>query len=365
MTTAFEGASRPSRLVGLVGGLLAGVLGVACSTYSDFGAPCKVDADCASGVCKADGTCDQSSTIGTGGAGGSASTSSSGGAGGGGGATSSSSSTTSSSTSTSSSSSSGQLCTPNLDGTITRQESPLGPNLHATMRIANDATCATTGTGTSPNRVWDLSGGFEGDHDVVLQTLPMDPSDPKAPWCAKNFPGATYAAPIADPMPAATHAGHDQLGIFQLTNGELLLMGVCSSKSQAQTTKWTEVHYNPPVTALKFPMKLDDTWSTQKTTFPYGSAVTGTFEGTAIFAGSTIESTSTVDARGTVKTPNGDIPVLRVHTEAIAAWGFVQTTKQNHSLVAECYGTVATFLSEEHEFNTDYTSCYELWRLLP
>jgi hypothetical protein len=228
------------------------------------------------------------------------------------------------------------------------------------MRIADDVACNTAGTGTSPNKVWDLSTGFTADHNVVLDTLPMDPSDPKAPWCAKNFSGASYAVPISDPMSPPGHAGHDQLGIFQLTNDELLLMGVCSANSQA-----TEVHYNPPVTALKFPLKLGDTWSTQKTTFPYGSAVTGTYEGTAIGFGSTIESESTVDAAGKVKTPNGDIPVLRVHTQAVAAWGWIQTTKQNHSLVAECYGTVATFLSNEHEFNADYSTCNELWRLVP
>ncbi|MFT3765248.1 MAG: hypothetical protein QM820_06990 [Minicystis sp.] len=342
--------------------------GVACSTYSDIGSPCTVDADCASGVCKADGTCLQptTSTSSSGGAGGEASSSSSASSGGAGGQASSSSSTSSSSTSSSTSSSSGgQVCAPNDDGTITRQESPLGPGLHAIMKIADDATCNTAGTGTSPNKVWDLSGALTNDHQVTIQTLPMDPNDPKAPWCAKDFPGATYATAIADPMPVATHQAHDHLGVFQLTNNELLLMGVCSSKSAAQTAAWTEVSYNPPVTVLKFPMKLNDTWSTQKTTFPYGSAVTGTFEGTAIYPGSTIESTSTVDARGKVKTPNGDIPVLRVHTEAIAAWGFVQTTKQNHALVAECYGTVATFLSPEHEFSTDYNDCYEVWRLVP
>lgn len=330
----------------------AGVL-AACSASSDTGAPCNVGADCASGVCQADGTCAQStSATGTGGGGGSASTTSSSGAGG---ATS-----TSTSSSTSSSSSGSQVCAPNDDGVITRQEQPLGPGLHATMRIADDATCNTAGTGQSPNKIWDLSAGFTGDHTVVIETLPMSPSDAKAPWCAKNFAGASYAAPIADPMPQAGHAGHDQLGIFQLTSDELLLMGVCSANSQA-----TEVHYDPPVTVLKFPLKLGDTWSTQKTTLPYGSAVTGTYEGTPVGFGSTIESESTVDAAGTVKTPNGDIPVLRVHTKAVAAWGWIQTTKQNHALVAECYGTVATFLSQEHEFSTDYDTCYELWRLVP
>jgi hypothetical protein len=249
---------------------------------------------------------------------------------------------------------------PNNDGIITRDESTIIPGLHAKTKIGDDTSCQTAGTGTSPNKVWDLTGMMTGDHDVTIETLSMDPADPKALWCAADFPGASYAAPMADPTWPATHTGHDEIGVFKLTATDLLLLGACSSKSKTQTTKWTEVLYATPLTVLHFPVHLNDTWTTT-------SFVTGTFEGTAMLPGATLQSTSTVDARGTVKTPLDPtgFPVLRVHTQAIAAWGFLQTTTQNHALLAECYGTVATFLSPSSQFTTDYTTCSEVWRLTP
>lgn len=344
-----------------LGFLLLAALAAGCSTYGPSSTQCNVGADCASGQCRADGTCVPVST-GTGGAGGTTGTSQ----GGGGTTTTSSTSSTSSSSSSSTTTSGSPSCVPDHDGSITRAESPLGPGLKATFEMADDVTFDTKGTGTNPNRVWKLDGALKGDHQVVVPTLPLDPGDPAAPWFAQDFVDhfkitdftRYYAAVMADPKPASGHTLEDQVGVFELTATELRLLGIASSV-QPTSSAGTEVFYDPPITALAFPLTLGKKWSSQTTS-------TGTANGYACpyFAvPCTITSDSQVDAAGTVKTPYGDFPVLRVHTQAQAALGWITTTKQTLSFVSECAGTVATIKSETAVFTADFMTCPEIWRL--
>src|SRR5579883_2247785 len=59
-------------------------------------------------------------------------------------------------------------CQANNDGMITRAEVPLMAGLHATYRIAENATVSTAGTmNGNGTRSWDLTAALPGDHSVI------------------------------------------------------------------------------------------------------------------------------------------------------------------------------------------------------
>jgi hypothetical protein len=294
--------------------------------------PCVSGADCDSGVCNADGTCgsaDTSTSTGT---------SSATGTGTGGG------STTGTSTGTgtgSGGSGGGSVCSPNNDGAIDRAEVPLAAGLHATFEAAENATVDTAGkTQGDGSRDWDLSAMLPGDHGELVETLPLDNE-----WFAKDFAGATYASKLSDTQ--------DLLGVFQITDSALLLLGVASP---TQSLTQTEVKYNPPVTVLAFPLKSDATWSTT-------SMVSGQTSG--VFGVYAEAYQSKVDAHGTLKTPFGSFPVLRVRTDLTRTVGAVVTTLHTFAFVTECFGTVATVTSQNYEPMGEFTNAAEVARLTP
>jgi hypothetical protein len=233
---------------------------------------------------------------------------------------------------------------PNLDGTITRQEVPLQAGLHATFEVADGATFDTAGTSNADgSHTWDLKVTFSGDHALLLETQAIDPSA----WYAGDFPGATYAARMSDQ--------NDLLGVFKLTDSALLLLGVTSPMDGASATKLV---YATPIVVLSFPLTEGKTWDTL-------SAVTGKVQGIPIGGVYNEEYTSTVDMHGTLKTPFADFHVLRVHTKLLRFLNGVWMTKQTHSFVAECFGTVGTILSQDNELSTEFTATSEIWRMSP
>jgi hypothetical protein len=279
-------------------------------------AVCRVNADCASGVCLPDGTCQPQG--GDGGVDGDAPDA------------------------TPAPDADPSVCQANHDQTITRAEFPLTAGLHATFTVALDASVSTAGT-TNPDgsRAWTLSGALPGDHAVSVDTLPMT-----GQWFAPDFPDATYAAKLADDS--------DLLGVFQLSDSALLLLGVVSPDGG---TFKTELMYDPPAQALAFPLTDGASWKTQST-------VTGVTTGVATLASETWDGKA--DAHGTLDTPLGHFDrVLRVHVQLTRLVGAVPTVKQNHAFVAECYGTVATIASQDNELQAEFTNAAEVRRIAP
>lgn len=313
--------------------LIAALPALGCSPSSDF-PKCLTGADCASGVCNADGTCDVTTTTSSSGTGGS-------GSGGAGGATSSSSSSSSSSTGTGGGS---VTCAPDNDGAITRQEMPLAAGLHATYEVADGATFDTAGaSNTDGSRTWDLKVSFSGDHALLVETQALD----SGAWYAADFPGATYVTRLSDT--------NDLLGVFKLTNDALLLLGVASPVDGATATKLV---YATPIMVLSFPLTEGKTWDTL-------SAVTGKVQGIPIGGVYNEEYTSTIDAHGTLKTPYSDFPVLRVHTKLLRFLNGTWMERHTHTFVTECFGTVGTIVSKDYETAVDFTATSEIWRFAP
>ncbi len=310
--------------------LLASALG--CSASAEDSEQCKTGADCPSGACNAGRCVSAGGSGGTSGAAGAAGASTggaggaSGGQGGSGGVSGSGGTVT---------------CLPNQDGTIERAEVPLAAGLNAKFLVGLDAKVGTAGAKQSDgSRIWNFADALAGDHLVVVETQKPDPF-----WFASKFPAATYATRLSD--------SSDLLGVFQITDSALLLLGVASPTDGLTRT---ELKYDPPVKTLDFPLTEGKQWSTS-------SNVTGFAQGVAALY--TEKYDFFVDAHGTAKTPFADFPVLRIAGNLTRTVGLVKTTIRSFAFVTECFGTIATLSSNDNEPAVEFTQAKEIKRLSP
>jgi hypothetical protein len=296
---------RPAALVLM---LLCSMIVTACGNSG--GTSCTRDDECASHFCKADGTCGVAEvdaapddTAGDG---------------------------------------TNGLCTPNHDGSITLSELPLVAGKMATFRVATNATFDTTGTAAGGGmRRWDLSGQLANDADQ-----PRTLTGPSGQWWAASFPTATYATTLA--------AGSDLLGVFHVDAAQVTLLGVVSP---AAGSLRTELSYSPPAKLLALPITANSTWTSTST-------ISGVAQG--VIAAYTEKYTSLVDQVGTMKTPYGEFPVVRIATDLLRTAGLsTLLTKRTFAWTAECYGSVATAASQDYETSAEFSDPAEVQRLAP
>lgn len=234
------------------------------------------------------------------------------------------------------------VCAPDHDGTITLAELPLTAGKMATFRIAIDATFDTAGSAAGGGaRRWDLTAQLAMDTDRALVLM-----DPAGTWWATTFPTASYAALLS--------AESDLLGVFQVDATSLVLLGVVSPDAG---TYRTELTYDPPAKILALPVAAAGTWSTTST-------VSGTAQGA--IASYTERYASLVDQVGTMKTPYGEFPVVRVATDLTrSSFGTTILTKRSFAWIAECFGSIATVQSQDFESSAEFTDPAEVRRLAP
>lgn len=135
---------------------------------------------------------------------------------------------------------------------------------------------------------------------------------------------------------------------------EVTLLGVVSPDGG---TGSTELTYAPPVKILALPFSAGTTWTSTST-------VTGTAEG--VFSTYTEKYASLVDQVGTMTTPYGAFPVLRVATDLTrSSVGVTLLTTRTFAWVAECFGAIATITSQNNETGSEFTSAAEVRRLAP
>lgn len=228
-----------------------------------------------------------------------------------------------------------RVCTPDRDGVITRDEVPLMPGLRATFRIAEDVTVSTAGT------TWDYAGAYAGDRDELVELRA-----PGSAWWAAEFPTATHAAQLG--------ASSDTLGVFRITAEGLFLLGAVSPEPGLTQTR---LLYDPPVAVLIFPL-------TEGATFETRSTVTG--QALGVLAAYTETYTSVVDAAGTLRTPFGEMDALRVRTEMTRTSGLATLERlRQFAFVSECFGIAAIVSSQSFETAVEFTDAAELRRLAP
>jgi hypothetical protein len=275
------------------------------------GAACEAHAECTSGFCKADGTCGPAPADGGADADGAADAPSS-------------------------------ACAPDHDGVITLAELPLVAGRSATFRIATNAAWSTAGQANPDgSRRWDLSASLAGDADHAIAL-----ASPVGTWWQDKFPGATYAAPLVSTS--------SLIGVFAVDATGVTLLGVVSPDAGAYRT---ELAYDPPARILAVPVTAGATWMTTST-------VSGVAQG--VIAVYTERYASHIDQVGTMMTPYGEFPVLRVATDLTRTSGLATLlTKRSFAWVAECFGTVATVQSQDFETSAELTSGAEVRRLAP
>lgn len=324
--------------------VVAAVALAACSPAPE--PACRVGADCVSGTCRSDGTCAPVADAGVGGGSGGGSA-----AGGGGGSAGSGGGTGGAAGGVGGGSAAGggsggagggtgPTCSPNNDGTVTRLEMPLGAGLHATFRVATNATFNTAGSNADGGFTWDFTTALTGDKAVLVDTQPLS-----GKWFESKFAGATYAVPLSSTDPL--------LGVFEVSNDGLLLRGVVSP---ADSLTATELTYTPPAKLLAFPMSSGNAWVTTST-------VSGRLNGS--FWTQTEKYDSVVDRVGRAETPFASFPVLRVRTTLTRTVGVLPTITRSFLFVTECFGTVATVNSNAGETQSEFSSAAEVRRLSP
>lgn len=276
------------------------------------GTPCDRDEDCPSKFCRADGTCAPVTDVDAG------------------------------PTADAPPDSPSGVCIPDHDGDVTMAELPLQAGKMATFRIAQDATFDTTGTAAGGGaRHWDLTAALASDQDRTLALV-----SPAATWWAASFPTATYAALLA--------ADSDLLGVFQVDANQVVLLGVVSPDAGAFRT---ELAYDPPAKILALPVTANGTWTSTST-------VSGTAQGAIVAY--TERYASLVDQVGTLTTPYGEFPVVRVATDLTrTSVAVTLLTKRSFSWIAECFGSVATVASQDFETAAEFTDPAEVRRLAP
>jgi len=290
--------------------LLAAMAGSGCSSAMSAQS-CAVDGDCSSNFCKADGTC--ATVTPDGGAGGDTPTDTTTGA-----------------------------CTPDHDGRITFAELPLIAGRTGTFRTATNVSLATGGHANGDgSRTWDFTSQLSGDSDDKVAL-----AAPTGAWWASDFPMATYAAPLS--------ATADLVGVFETSAAQVTLIGVVSPDGGALATKLT---YDPPAKILALPFAAGDTWSSTST-------VSGLLNG--VLSAYSETYASRVDEVGTMVTPYGPFPVVRVATDLTRTAGVATLlTKRSFAWMAECFGSVASLSGKDFDTAAELTSVAEVRRLAP
>ncbi len=232
-------------------------------------------------------------------------------------------------------------CTPANNGVITRGDLPLIAGRSATFRTATNVTVDTAGSaGSNGTLAWDLSAQLSGDDDDNVALL-----SPAGTWWQSDFAGASYAVTLS--------ASSNLLGVFAISDSAVTLLGVVSPDSSGGTN----LSYDPPAQILALPFSAGSAWTSTST-------VSGTASGVAALY--TEEYASQVDAAGTMKTPYGMFPVLRVATDLTRTSGVTTlATSRTFAWTAECFGAVATVVSQDFETEDDFTSASEVQRLAP
>jgi hypothetical protein len=221
-------------------------------------------------------------------------------------------------------------------------EVPLAAGKMANFRIATDATFDTTGVSNGDGtRTWNLDVQLGGDTD-----RPLTLAAPTGQWWASAFPTATYSAPLS--------VGSDLVGVFHVDADAVTLLGVVSPDAGAFRT---ELEYDPPAKILALPFQAGTTWSSTST-------ISGTAQG-AITA-YTENYSALVDQVGTMTTPYGEFPVVRVATDLERTAGLATlATTRTFAWVTECFGSVANATSQDFESASEFNDPAEVRRLAP
>lgn len=238
----------------------------------------------------------------------------------------------------------GALCAPNGNGELERDELLFLIPSSVDYTVGSQVAVDLEGTEVGGVTQWDLTADATDDH-VEAMTL-----DPVPAWAAAGFP--------QDPgvYSSLLNKGYDTYGIFQATDSELRLLGAISGDEDYGSATYAE-----PVTLLRFPLTVNDSYSTQTT-------ATGAWGFAPLY---NVETHSVdVIARGAVKLPKMlpmDVLLVREVAEQYPyANPLLKRTYTVFLFMAECYGTVARVVVDGDPgdaLKLEAAAVQERWRL--
>jgi len=257
------------------------------------------------------------------------------------------------------------MCRPNNDQVISRDELVFPIGYPVKFRVASgDVPVQTAGVVTDGTTVWDLSGTLPNDHDYMAENVALG-----GLWFGADFTGATFASRTSDVAPY-DGGPTDLMTIAEITDSAMLLRGVASPvETDPDGVPNTEITYDPPATAMALPLTLGASWTSDANATghmayeSYGiwyrvPTMLDTYLGT-------IHLDVKVDGIGRLVTPYGTFPsVMRVSTTATQSlMGVPMSIVRSKAFVTDCFDTVATVRSQANETNDEFASAAEVWRL--
>ncbi len=223
-------------------------------------------------------------------------------------------------------------CLPNLDGAFDRAELPSALRNAASYLVSQNTTIDLQGSEI------DLRAEFSGEEKLELAALPL-----LGQWFASEFDADSIVVPLSG-------AG-DTLGVLRFSESALQLLGIVSTLEGH-----TLLHYQSPIDLYRFPFQVGSSWTSE-------SSVTGTLASVPYVGTDTYEvSVPSMDA---VLLPhlrfNSAYRVQTTVTSDSGAAGVV-ITRQQTSLLSECFGEITRALSQDNESDPNFTAAAELWR---
>lgn len=233
-------------------------------------------------------------------------------------------------------------CRGNGDGVIDRSEVLFVPGAEVRYRVNPLGVGVVVNTAGMPGvgdaRVWDFSSA---DGEVVTLRL----LDVSGQYFSGQFAGAQYAARLDPREPT--------LGVYRATDTAVQFLGAVSESASTRTM----IKYDVPVELLRFPMRLNDTWSV--TAMTVDSMVDG------IPVASRDSYTMTVDAHGEVRL--GALTfrdALRLRVELVQQFPAGMGRRRIQYLwLTECYGEIARISSLDGQVALEFTTAQEFRRL--
>jgi hypothetical protein len=221
----------------------------------------------------------------------------------------------------------GVRCT--LDGKVERGEISLAPGVGVPFRTSGlEAMLAVNLAGTPADDdtlAWDLER-LPGDVNEDRFTQLFAPAEASV---RAAFPDADYLV-VLPGTPGL-------LAFYDLNDTALRLLGIADAAGA-----FTQLVFDPPVDALRFPLQAGDRWETRTT-------ARGALFGASVQV--TDHYATEVRARGRVTLPAGEIPALQLlttQTRTFDSAGFEQVST-TVDFLAECGGYVAKAISAEGE----------------
>lgn len=235
-------------------------------------------------------------------------------------------------------------CTPNLDGSIDSGELQAAIGVPARYRLSFDQSIDPQGQiSASGKRSWDWGWSSAGE-----QALTIAAEDTQAKWYAGEFPGAQFTTPFDLENKLDAVYTKDDKGLW--------LMGLVSRQAKPAGGV-TKLRYDPPVLAVKLPLKPGDSWTS------VGKVKNGSFNGLP-YAGTDTYSYR-VAASGALVLPDLAVEqVLQVSVEVkLEPVVGKATTSRQISFFAECLGEVARAVASSDETAELFTKATQLRRL--